>query len=43
MSQSHPAWDAWIEIAEAAKSTYSDLKSHLAWDAWIEIYGMVFI
>ena len=35
--QSHPAWDAWIEIKDADSTVTKDGTSHPAWDAWIEI------
>ena len=36
LGQSHPAWDAWIEISPATRILYH-AESHPAWDAWIEI------
>ena len=36
LAQSHPAWDAWIEIVTLAWSRAMPA-SHPAWDAWIEI------
>ena len=35
--QSHPAWDAWIEIGSAYRLKFKDCRSHPAWDAWIEM------
>ena len=35
--ESHPAWDAWIEICLLCTAAYLAV-SHPAWDAWIEIY-----
>ena len=35
-SESHPAWDAWIEMTPSLSIALAE-KSHPAWDAWIEI------
>ena len=35
--QSHPAWDAWIEIGSSPFIKPAVPVSHPAWDAWIEI------
>ena len=37
IAESHPAWDAWIEISDCWCCHDCVPLSHPAWDAWIEI------
>ena len=38
IDMSHPAWGAWIEIADKLAEGIT-AQSHPAWGAWIEIFS----
>ena len=42
-NESHPAWDAWIEMIVLLINREVKQWSHPAWDAWIEILAALLV